>query len=309
MRWVALGCVGCLAPSAGVLAEDVARVERVAARVDGTRLRGELEDLVAAHESDQERHHSRLAGEVVRAAMDALPAPWRVLEEHDDTAPATRNLVAELPGRTAEWVLVTAHYDAFFGGANDNSSGTSAVLEIARALPLTPDRGIRVVAFDQEEVGLVGSQRYYAIHGDEPIAAVFNLDCIGSFKTDPGSQITPIGFTYPPAGDFIAAYGNRPARAWVDLGVAVGQEPATAVSVFSVVGNERMQGPLLGSMSWSDHGPAWDRGIPAVMITDTTSLRWDEYHTEHDRPSVVVPEFHEAVTRWAAATVWLAANP
>jgi hypothetical protein len=46
----------------------------------------------------------------------------------------TRNVVAMLPGRTKDVVLVTAHMDAYFDGANDNASGLAVLLSLARAL-------------------------------------------------------------------------------------------------------------------------------------------------------------------------------
>jgi hypothetical protein len=88
------------------------------------------------------------------------------------------NVVARLPGSDAGagWVLVGAHFDTVNGspGANDNASGTAAVLATARLLRDTcRSRGVIVAFFDQEEIGLIGST-YLAMdlfqQGDDVIA-------------------------------------------------------------------------------------------------------------------------------------------
>lgn len=60
-------------------------------------------------------------------------------------------------------MYVTAHYDSvpFSPGANDNGSGTSVMLEMARVLKSVPsDKEIRFIAFGAEELGLLGSSHY-----------------------------------------------------------------------------------------------------------------------------------------------------
>ncbi len=93
---------------------------------------------------------------------------------------------------------VTAHYDhigvkaqgegdTIFNGANDNASGISALIEIARAIarsPKRPLRSIAFIAFFGEERGLVGS-RYYARNPVFPIDKTYaqiNLEQLG--RTD-----------------------------------------------------------------------------------------------------------------------------
>ena len=115
------------------------------------------------------------------------------------TAPA-RNVVGLLRGRsTDETVVVGAHYDhlgrggegslspddygVVHNGADDNASGTAALLEVARGLASgpTPDRSVLFVAFTGEERGLWGSAQYVA----EPLLplenteAMLNMDMVG----------------------------------------------------------------------------------------------------------------------------------
>jgi peptidase M28-like protein/PDZ domain-containing protein len=119
---------------------------------------------------------------------------------------ATRNVVAVLPGASpalrGEVVVIGAHYDHLglggFGaldpdstgrvhnGADDNASGTAAVLEIARALARRhPARTIVFVAFSGEELGTLGSS-YFVQHAvPQPVDSIYamlNLDMVGRLK-------------------------------------------------------------------------------------------------------------------------------
>jgi len=110
-----------------------------------------------------------------------------------------RNVSAWLPGETAEYVVIGAHYDHLgLGeqsslapsqvgtphlGADDNASGAAGVIELARwfAGRGKPRRGMLFLAFAGEELGLLGSS-YWANHPQLPLAdavAMINLDMIG----------------------------------------------------------------------------------------------------------------------------------
>ena len=96
-----------------------------------------------------------------------------------------RNIIAHLEGVTQPSVLLGGHYDSVPGspGANDNASGTAAVLEIARNLSNTPlARQAWFVAFDGEEDGLHGSRAF--VRAAEPqflsgLKAMLNFDMVG----------------------------------------------------------------------------------------------------------------------------------
>lgn len=115
------------------------------------------------------------------------------------TAP---NLIAYVPGATSEHVIVGAHYDHLgrgeqfslspqrsgevHPGADDNASGVAALLELARHVAQRPRarRGLLLIAFAGEEVGLLGSQ-HYADHPWLPVGdavAMINLDMIGRMR-------------------------------------------------------------------------------------------------------------------------------
>lgn len=103
---------------------------------------------------------------------------------HNDTRPGQGYHVAgEVKGRTGETILVGAHFDGhdISQGALDDATGTVLILELARILaPLQGQfkRTIRLIAFDAEELGVLGSQEYVKTHlGDlQNIALMVNLD-------------------------------------------------------------------------------------------------------------------------------------
>ncbi len=109
---------------------------------------------------------------------------------------STMNVVAIIPGSDSsmqtEYVVVGAHLDGqgsqspdvVYPGANDNASGSAALLEIAKAFvrgKIQPKRSIVFVFFTGEEIGLIGSKYFikYPIIPFYKIVAMINLDCIG----------------------------------------------------------------------------------------------------------------------------------
>lgn len=81
----------------------------------------------------------------------------------------------------SEIVVVGGHRDSVpvSPGANDNASGTAAVIEAARLLaPIRTVRTTHFVAFGAEELGLVGSA-YYAQNPSGTIVGMVNLDMVG----------------------------------------------------------------------------------------------------------------------------------
>lgn len=119
---------------------------------------------------------------------------------------AARNVVAMVqgadPARRGELVVVGAHYDhvgvqhntpagedSIFNGADDNGSGTVALMEVGialGALKSKPSRTILLIAFAGEEKGLFGSE-YYARHPLFPLdstVAMLNMDMVGRNAED-----------------------------------------------------------------------------------------------------------------------------
>ncbi len=93
------------------------------------------------------------------------------------------HVVGEVKGQSDETIVVGAHYDGhdISQGAMDDATGTILVLELARMLALFKGqfrRTIRLIAFDAEELGVLGSQEYVNAHRNDlgNVALMINLD-------------------------------------------------------------------------------------------------------------------------------------
>ncbi|MFZ5784628.1 MAG: M28 family peptidase [Pseudomonadota bacterium] len=122
-----------------------------------------------------------------RLARRAAGFPSVTLSITTEEGPAeTETLVFDYPGRTDEWVVLSAHVDGhdLAESAMDNGTGLAAVLAVTRALaPLAAGfrRGLRVMFFSVEEWALTGSAQYVeALSAAEraAIAVNINLDSV-----------------------------------------------------------------------------------------------------------------------------------
>lgn len=139
----------------------------------------------------------RLPSQKQRARPLAASIELRI--ETEPTESKAQNVVAVLrgsdPALQDEWVVLTAHYDhvgsrevpagqdGIYNGADDNASGTAAVLEVARLLASSsaPRRSVMVVFTSGEDMGLLGSA-YYSLHplvSNDRIVANINADMVG----------------------------------------------------------------------------------------------------------------------------------
>jgi Zn-dependent M28 family amino/carboxypeptidase len=148
------------------------------------------------------------------------------------------NVIGILPGSDPElrdsYVVFSAHFDhvgvgrpdaagdSIYNGADDNASGTSGLLEVARAfasLPKAPARSLVFLAVSGEEKGLLGSE-YYSDHPTVPlekIVANINVDMIGRNAAD---SIVVIGQEYSTLGPLV----QEVAAAHPELGLTVAQD-------------------------------------------------------------------------------------
>lgn len=131
----------------------------------------------------------------------------------------SNNVAALWPGsdHADEYIVYTAHWDhlgvnpsikgdSIFNGAVDNATGTAALLEIAKAFTMLPekqDRSILFLAVTAEEQGLLGSQ-YYVEHPifplDKTVCAI-NMDALNIFgKTN---DMTIVGYGYSELDEYV----------------------------------------------------------------------------------------------------------
>ncbi len=187
-----------------------------------------------------------------------------------------RNVAALLPGTdptlSAEVLIIGAHYDhlglggegsldpdalgIIHNGADDNASGTSGLMEVARILSegdRRPARSVLFLAFAAEEKGLWGST-HYVRNPLLPISqsvAMLNLDMIGRLE-----------------GRTLVVEGVSTAEEWTDVLLAANQSTARPLSIATsqdVPGN-------------SDHYPFYGEGLPVLFFNSNT-------HVDYHRPS------------------------
>ena len=119
---------------------------------------------------------SALDGDTLRVAVEAV-------SEFRDT----ENVIAELPGRTSDNVVMAgAHLDSVPAGPgiNDNGSGSAALIEVAENLARTElPNTVRFAWWGAEELGLLGSEHYVTTlpaEEREDIGLYLNFDMVGS---------------------------------------------------------------------------------------------------------------------------------
>lgn len=180
--------------------------------------------------------------------------------------------------------IICGHYDnmpsgATAPGADDNASGTVAVLEAARILSAFDfDYTIRFAAWDEEEIGLVGSYAYAqrAAEQGQQIVGVLNLDMIAwdsnndfvyTIATDELSQI----FT----NDFISTTALY--------------QPQFSHNYYYTTA--------------SDHASFWDFGYPAMLAIEDWYDFNAYYHTTNDDIPILNMDYYVAFVRASIANL------
>jgi aminopeptidase YwaD len=231
------------------------------------------------------------------------------------------NIIVEIPGTVhpEEVLIVGAHFDAVAGspGADDNGSGTAALLEIAKALKDRPmERTVRLVFFNLEEIGVRGAQEYAKSIRDElndgtrKLIGMMSLEMLGYFTSEPGSQRSPIPkiegvFDPPTVGDFIGMATIKPFSEFARA-LEKGMNAAAPELKVVVVDFPPVAPP---DFLRSDHAPFLLMGHPAVMITDTSNYRNPNYHKPTDTIETLDAERYTLVVRALAGAVYEVAGP
>lgn len=134
---------------------------------------------------------------VVFVLTDKDPSKYEIEAVHEITEQKMMNVVGILPGRSKkdEYVIFSAHYDhlgvnvqravngdSIFNGANDDAAGTTAVIMLAKYLKAlgNNERTIVFAGFTAEEVGGFGSQYFSRQFDPAKVAAMFNIEMIGT---------------------------------------------------------------------------------------------------------------------------------
>ena len=186
-----------------------------------------------------------------------------------DAAIQAHNVVGFIDNGAEKTVVITAHYDhlgyggsgskykgpsQIHNGADDNASGTAALLELAHLIKnnkIKEHNNFLFIAFSAEEKGLLGS-KYYVMNPSlnlNEINYVLNMDMLG--RMEPGMPLTIEG-----------------------LGSSLIWEPSLKeikCDAFPLTLKKRENGP-------SDHAPFYEAGIPALHF-------WTGKHDDYHKPS------------------------
>lgn len=223
--------------------------------------------------------------------------------------------------------IIGAHYDSARGapGANDNGSGTAAVLELARLLKdLRPSRGteVKFVFFVNEEPPFfmgedMGSMQHARkLHeAGQNVEGALILETVGYYSQARHSQKLPPGLDgrypdtgrpdagCPDAGNFIAFVGTLESSKLVQEALSAFQR-ASDFPAHGLAAPAYVQGVTL-----SDHSSYKRFGYPAIMITDTAFMRYPYYHTAEDTPDKLdYPSVARVVSGLARTITALAAG-
>ena len=253
-----------------------------------------------------------------------LPLPGARVDIHaavDRHIVPDRNVLAMVEGGDPrlknEWVIVSAHFDhngadatQIFNGADDNGSGSVALIEIAEAYALAakdgqrPKRSVLLAAWNSEERGLLGAWAYT----EQPtaplstIAAVLNMDMVGRNEEVPlgggarfnglevqtaesnANALNVMGFTRAP--DVAAAIDKANAGIGLEL-------------------KKRYDNNASNLVRRSDQWPFLQNGVPALGFM--TGLHPD-YHTQYDRPEKINYAKMEKIARLIHQASWDIAN-
>lgn len=221
--------------------------------------------------------------------------------------PPCKNVVGVVRGTDESlrdtFLMVSAHYDhvgvreaeegtdKIFNGANDDASGTVAVIELARAITKSkPRRSVIFVCFFGEERGLVGS-RFYGNNPLVPLAktiAVLNIEMIGRTNKEDGDWTGKVGVT----GYDFSDIGTRLTASCKKAGI-------------EALMDEQASGPFFMR---SDNAALARVGVPAHTVS--VGYIDDKYHKANDHwDTVDFPNMARVIDALVVSALDLANDP
>jgi hypothetical protein len=264
-------------------------------RADASRLSTLVNALVALGPRHDAQGQSRAADFIARQLGDT-PFEEQRYSAHGEQF---RNLILRLGPDTPGRVVIGAHYDARgpHPGADDNASGTAALLEIARLLRASPPPSrVELAFYSNEEYGLLGSEAHAAAARD--VRAMVSLEMLGCFDQPQQFPFGALKLLYPSRGDYIVVVGR--------LGDALLVRELKAALLGNGAPARSIDAPeLIPGIGDSDHSSFWRAGVRAAMVTDTAWYRNPRYHTARDTPETLdyprMARIAEGVAAWASA--------
>jgi Zn-dependent M28 family amino/carboxypeptidase len=160
-----------------------------------------------------------------------------------------------------------------------------------------------LVAFDQEEWGMVGSAALAAQlkNAGQPLKLMVSLEMLAYTSAEQSYPLPAMRAVYGDRGDFIALVANAGAGLLLPgLARAMGRHVPT--KVLPVPNGGR----AIPDVRLSDHSPFWDAGYNALMVTDTSFMRNPHYHKMSDTVETLdLPFFTGVVEGLSEALGWL----
>jgi len=221
---------------------------------------------------------------------------WQPLLQPDSNY-QSRNIIGELRGTKYpdDIIIVCAHQDSTSDnpylaapGADDNGTGSSAVMAIAEQMSrMQFERTVRFILFSGEEQGLLGSTAYanWAAQNNQNIIAVLNADMIG-YKDDATNDFDLIITT---TGEDLQNFVAATAQYYL---------PQVPVHV------------VIGGTGGSDHAPFSANGYQAILLIEHEEEEWyPYYHTQQDLPEHVSADLLTAGTKILLASAMELAVP
>ncbi len=193
-------------------------------------------------------------------------------------------------------VVVCGHYDSMPANgtaspaADDDGSGTAAVIEAARVLSQYQFAyTIIYAAWDEEEYGLVGSNNYAttAENNLDSIVAVINIDAIA----------------WDGDGDKLARVHTRDIANSVNLATVA----QSMISTYGIDLQIEVNNP---GATYSDHASFWNHDFSAILIIEDFDNDGNpHYHTTSDRVEYFDTTYYGEISKWAFATAATMAVP
>jgi hypothetical protein len=240
----------------------------------------------------------------------ALPCDFRLTQRKQTRQLLGENVLGYIEGTDPalkdQLVVITAHYDhlgkrgnAVYNGADDNGSGTSAVLEVtqafveARKQGFGPRRSVLVMLVSGEEKGLLGSQYYVEnpVFPLENTVVNVNVDMVG--RVDEAHQGNP---------EYIYVIGSD------RLSTELHQINETANATYTQLELDYTYNADDDPNRYyyrSDHYNFAEKGIPAIFYFSGTH---EDYHQPSDTVDKIDFEKMEKIGRLVFYTSWELAN-
>lgn len=299
-----LCAVFAAASTTGIRAWDMYRLARIPLpqrvaprRPEARRLAAHVKVLAAeigrrnyAHPQGLAKAEDYVKRQFLASGYPVQEQPYTVRPPGMPTDIPMRNFIATIPGVSsgAPVLIIGAHYDTALEtpGADDNASGTAALLELSRRFKGKSGAvEVRFVAYGTEEPPFFGTKQMgSAFHArslkaeGRQVLGMVSLEMLGYYNDAPASQKYPpvLSPFFPARANYIGAVSDLHSRGFRKRFAKV-FIPTNNLLVITA----SLPG-WITEIGLSDHKSYWDEGFPGIIVTDTSFLRYVHYHMTTD---------------------------